>query len=186
PGVLAAFGLLAAAIEHHHARTWPGPVGEVDLAGVNRCLAELDEIGRARMRDEGVPATDVRVRYSADMRYVGQAYELEVPIRAPRRSWIPAATAASGRNDDDDSPNPRSHPARGPAQPARRHRRRDGADAAQERGVADREGRARRLGGPVQREGRDDRAGGRDSDPSWRPAVRRAAHRARVPAGRDA
>jgi len=83
PGVLAAFGLLAAAIEHHHARTWPGPVGEVDLAGVNRCLAELDEIGRARMRDEGVPASDVRVRYSADMRYIGQAYELEVPIRAP-------------------------------------------------------------------------------------------------------
>ena len=83
PGVLAAFGLLSAAIEHHHARTLPAPAGAVDLAAVNRCLAELDEAGRARMRAEGVPAPDVRVAYAADMRYVGQAYELEVPIRAP-------------------------------------------------------------------------------------------------------
>src|SRR3990172_5773075 len=49
PGVLAAFGLLAAAIEHHHARTlWAG-ADDVDLDSVNRCLAELDAAGRARM-----------------------------------------------------------------------------------------------------------------------------------------
>jgi N-methylhydantoinase A len=83
PGVLAAFGLLAAAIEHHHARTLPGPADRVDLAAVNRCLAELDAAGQARMREEGVPAVAVRVAYAADMRYVSQAYELEVPIAAP-------------------------------------------------------------------------------------------------------
>jgi N-methylhydantoinase A/oxoprolinase/acetone carboxylase beta subunit len=83
PGVLAAFGLLAASIEHHHARTLPARTDAVDLDAVNQCLAELDEAGRARMRDEGVPAGDVRVAYAADMRYVGQAYELEVPIAAP-------------------------------------------------------------------------------------------------------
>src|SRR6202008_457262 len=52
----------------------------------NRCLAELDAMGRERMREEGVPAGGVRVEYSADMRYVGQAYELEVPITAPLAS----------------------------------------------------------------------------------------------------
>jgi N-methylhydantoinase A len=83
PGVLAAFGLLGASIEHHHARTLPGRIDTIDLATVNRGLAELDGTGLARMRDEGVPAGEVRVRYSADMRYVGQAYELEVPIDAP-------------------------------------------------------------------------------------------------------
>ena len=83
PGVLAAFGLLAAAIEHHHARTLPGRADAIDLAAVNGCLAELDAAGRARMAEEGVPAADVRVVYSADMRYVGQAYELEVPVTAP-------------------------------------------------------------------------------------------------------
>ena len=84
PGVLSAFGLLAAAIEHQHARTLPGRADAIDLDAVNRCLAELDAAGRARMAEEGVPAADVRVAYSADMRYVGQAYELEVPC--PRRS----------------------------------------------------------------------------------------------------
>jgi N-methylhydantoinase A len=54
-----------------------------DLSDVNRCLAELDAAGRARMREEGVPPSAVRVTYAAEMRYVGQAYELEVPIAAP-------------------------------------------------------------------------------------------------------
>jgi N-methylhydantoinase A len=83
PGVLAAFGLLAAAIEHHHARTLHCRADDVDLEAVNRCLAELDEAGHARMREEGVPLSGVEVSYAADMRYVGQAYELEVAIDAP-------------------------------------------------------------------------------------------------------
>ena len=95
PGVLAAFGLLAAAIEHHHARTLQARTDVADLADVNACLAELDAAGRARMRAEGVPAADVRVTYAADMRYVGQAYELEVPIEAPVvRERVPDVLAA--------------------------------------------------------------------------------------------
>jgi N-methylhydantoinase A len=83
PGVLAAFGLLAAAIEHHHARTLQARTDAADLRDVNGCLADLDSAGRARMREEGAPEREVRVAYAADMRYVGQAYELEVPIAAP-------------------------------------------------------------------------------------------------------
>ncbi len=83
PGVLAAFGLLAAAVEHHHARTLQAHAEAVDLDAVNRCLAELDAAGRARMQEEGVPSADVRVTCAADMRYVGQAYELEVAVDAP-------------------------------------------------------------------------------------------------------
>ncbi|HEV8583797.1 MAG TPA: hydantoinase/oxoprolinase family protein, partial [Methylomirabilota bacterium] len=83
PGVLSAFGLLAAAIEHHHTRTLPGVVEQADLAAVNACLSELDAAGRARMHEERVPADAVQVAYEADMRYVGQAYELPVPITAP-------------------------------------------------------------------------------------------------------
>src|SRR6185312_394472 len=95
PGVLAAFGLLAAAIEHHHARTLQAPTGAADLDAVNRCLAELDAAGRGRMREEGVAAEQVRVAYAADMRYVGQAYELEVPIAVPVvRERMPELLAA--------------------------------------------------------------------------------------------
>ena len=95
PGVLAASGLLAAAIEHHHARTLQARTDAADLSAVNGCLGELDAAGRARMREEGVPAGDVRVAYAADMRYVGQAYELEVPITAPvEPARVPEIVAA--------------------------------------------------------------------------------------------
>ena len=83
PGVLSALGLLAAAVEHHHARTHPSVVEAADLTAVNALLRGLDAAGRAQMRDEDVPAAAVEVAYTADMRYVGQAYELPVPIPAP-------------------------------------------------------------------------------------------------------
>jgi N-methylhydantoinase A len=35
------------------------------------------------MAEEAVPLAEVRVAHGADMRYVGQAYELTVPIAAP-------------------------------------------------------------------------------------------------------
>src|SRR5262249_56233891 len=83
PGVLAAFGLLAAAIEHHHARTLQARTDAAELRDVNDCLADLDAAGRARMREEGAPAAEARGAYAADMRYGGQADELEGPIEVP-------------------------------------------------------------------------------------------------------
>jgi N-methylhydantoinase A len=95
PGVLAAFGLLAAAIEHHHARTLQARTDAADLGAINHCLDDLDTAGRGRMREEGVPAQEVRVAYAADMRYVGQAYELEVPIQVPvTAAGVPGIVAA--------------------------------------------------------------------------------------------
>ena len=94
PGVFSAFGLLAAAIEHHHAQTLACRVDQADLVAVNALLVTLNEVGYRRMREEEVPLREVRVAYTADMRYVGQAYELEVPIAAPLRSEdLPAVQA---------------------------------------------------------------------------------------------
>jgi len=46
------------------------------------------------LREEGVPLSGVEVSYAADMRYVGQAYELEVGIDAP---MSPARVASAVR-----------------------------------------------------------------------------------------
>src|SRR5262249_3579807 len=77
PGVLAAFGLLAAAIEHHHARTLQARTDVADLRDVNDCLADLDAAGRARMREEGAPAGGVRAGGAARRRSGGPARRLE-------------------------------------------------------------------------------------------------------------
>ena len=50
------FGLLAAAVEHHHARTHPSAGRGGRPRGRERAASrELDAAGRARMREEGVP-----------------------------------------------------------------------------------------------------------------------------------
>lgn len=80
PGVLSAFGLLVAAVEHSHARTAVQDMRRPDRVAISRILGELDAQGREKMRAERVPLEEVRVAFSADMRYVGQAYELAVPL----------------------------------------------------------------------------------------------------------
>jgi N-methylhydantoinase A len=71
PGVLSAFGLLVAAIEHAQSRTAVQDLRAPDCAAIRATLAELDAQGREKMRGERVPVEAVEVAFSADMRYVG-------------------------------------------------------------------------------------------------------------------
>ncbi|RMF92505.1 MAG: hydantoinase/oxoprolinase family protein [Nitrospinota bacterium] len=80
PGVLSAFGLLVANIEHEHARAFVALADQVDLEAMRRVLQELDALGRRKMERDRVPLTDVHIAHFADMRYQGQSYELTVPL----------------------------------------------------------------------------------------------------------
>lgn len=80
PGVLSAFGLLVANIEHHHARSTPMHANEVNLDALVRIFGELEKQGDMLMRREGAPPAMVEVGRLVEMRYVGQSFELEVPL----------------------------------------------------------------------------------------------------------
>jgi N-methylhydantoinase A len=80
PGVLSAFGLLVASIEHDHTRTFAVKVDEVDPEHLERLFVELERLGQEKMRRDRVPSEAIQVARYADLRYVGQSYELEVPI----------------------------------------------------------------------------------------------------------
>ena len=80
PGVLSAFGLLVANVEHDHSQTFAVKVDEMDFGRAEAVYAELDALGIEKMKKDHVPIDQVRVTRSADMRYVGQSYELEVPV----------------------------------------------------------------------------------------------------------
>jgi N-methylhydantoinase A len=54
-----------------------------DLDRLARLLTELDALCGARMEREGVAPQAVRVEHFLDIRYVGQSYELEVPLAGP-------------------------------------------------------------------------------------------------------
>jgi N-methylhydantoinase A len=80
PGVLSAFGLLVANIEHDQSRTFAVKADEADVERIVQVLAELDLLGQEKMQRDRVPAELVHVNHAADLRYVGQSYELEVPL----------------------------------------------------------------------------------------------------------
>jgi N-methylhydantoinase A len=81
PGVLAAAGLLAAPIEHEVSAAFPTPLAAFDLAALKRALAEVDAKAASLMRAERVELGEITVSYQADVCYIGQSYNLEIPIR---------------------------------------------------------------------------------------------------------
>ena len=80
PGVLAAEGLLEARIQCDRYRTFATRAQIADPASMDAAFEELEAAGRAEMSRDGVAADTIAVERFAEMRYVGQSYELEVPL----------------------------------------------------------------------------------------------------------
>ena len=86
PGVLSAYGLLNADMEMELAESYLRPVDDIDPRHLTGALESLRRRCVEIMQSDGLSTANVRVRYSADLRYVGQSYEITVPFReAPGR-----------------------------------------------------------------------------------------------------
>jgi N-methylhydantoinase A/oxoprolinase/acetone carboxylase beta subunit len=83
PGALSAFGLLVSRVEYDDALTVKVPADRAEPARLEEAFRRLEAAGLARMAGDGVAATEVVSTRSADMRYVGQSHELEVPLAGP-------------------------------------------------------------------------------------------------------
>ena len=81
PGVLSAYGLLNADMEMELAESYLLPADEIDNSHLTEALESLRERCVEIMRSDGLSTTNVQTRYSADLRYVGQSYEITVPFR---------------------------------------------------------------------------------------------------------
>jgi N-methylhydantoinase A len=82
-GVTAAIGLLAAEVRFDVARTYVRRLDAVDPAWLEAMYAEMAEQAIAVVREAAV-AGDVALVRSVDARYLGQGYELTVPVPAGR------------------------------------------------------------------------------------------------------
>jgi N-methylhydantoinase A len=78
-GVLSAAGLLMADYVHYRSRTERTRLDESAVALVQSVLTELAEEAAAYLDEVGVSGTR-RFEYIVEMRYVGQAFELSVPL----------------------------------------------------------------------------------------------------------
>ena len=101
PGVLSAFGLLVADVEHDQMETFACRADAVDLAGFEHTFEKLSELGQQKMRRDGVAAEKVEIRRQADMRYAGQSYELTIDVPPGGGEGVAAAVAAFHRRHKD-------------------------------------------------------------------------------------
>jgi N-methylhydantoinase A len=79
PGVFSAVGLLEAEIEHHLVRTFNRPLGDIDAAALSAGFALLEDEAAAMLREEGREAVPA-IERSLDVKYLGQSFELTVPM----------------------------------------------------------------------------------------------------------
>ena len=81
-GVTSTVGFLTAPLAFDFVRTSYGRLDELDWAAVNRIYAEMEGSGREILLGSGVPEAQISYVRSADVRYVGQGYEVRVPLPA--------------------------------------------------------------------------------------------------------
>jgi N-methylhydantoinase A len=79
-GVLSALGLLTADLVHHFVQTVLKPAEELDLAHVNAIYDGFRAEGRSRLREDGLDDEQIFFVPSMDLRYRGQAYEINLPV----------------------------------------------------------------------------------------------------------
>jgi N-methylhydantoinase A len=79
-GVASAFGATAMDIRHDLETFFYSPVEGVDLARLNQLYERLEEQGRALLAQEALAQDRVSVSRGAQMRYIGQSYEVETPV----------------------------------------------------------------------------------------------------------
>ena len=79
-GVMSAFGLLASPISHEMVKTDSVFVSDVCAATFARKFTSLSDEVCDYVRDAGVANEQITLRRRLDMRYVGQGYEIEVPL----------------------------------------------------------------------------------------------------------
>jgi N-methylhydantoinase A len=80
PGNFSAFGLLTSDLRHDYVRTYLTELRDADISRIRDLQSEMTDDGQQALLREGLTADSIRMIYSADMRYSGQAFELRVPI----------------------------------------------------------------------------------------------------------
>lgn len=100
PGVLSAYGLLVANVEHDQMETFASTASSVDRAAFEKAFERLTTLGQTKMEADNVAADQVEICRQADMRYAGQSYELTIDIPENPRDIIADAILAFHRQHE--------------------------------------------------------------------------------------
>ena len=87
-GVASAIGFLTAPAAFEYARTFIGRLEGTTLGELDRIYAELEEQGRQTLLEAGVSAGEMTFSRQADLRHVGQGYEIVVNLPYAQLSGV--------------------------------------------------------------------------------------------------
>jgi N-methylhydantoinase A len=82
PGHFSAYGMLVADLRRDFVKTWFTPLAEASFAAMEAIYAEMEQRGRAAVRQSEVAVSGIAVQRAADMRYVGQEHAVTVELAA--------------------------------------------------------------------------------------------------------
>src|SRR5262249_17377200 len=94
-GLLSAYGIGLADVTRHAQRGAYRPFTDEAQADVDRIFAELEATARAEVLAEGVPASQIEVRRSLDLRYQGLDAWLTIPEPWHDRRECPDGSVSS-------------------------------------------------------------------------------------------
>ncbi len=83
PGITNALGCVVADVRHDYVRTVNKPLSATADALIAGIYGEQSAEGRRTIEGEGVPITELRYVYSADMQFAGQSHILSVGVERP-------------------------------------------------------------------------------------------------------
>ena len=82
PGTFSAWGMLQTDLRHDFTMSFYHSVAAVDVKDLESSYNELEAEGKDSVLAEGVAEKDISYQRSADMRYTGQEYTINVPVAA--------------------------------------------------------------------------------------------------------
>ncbi|WP_369135352.1 hydantoinase/oxoprolinase family protein [Modestobacter sp. I12A-02662] len=80
PGNVSAFGLLTVDVRNDYVQTMVSRHADLDTAAVDAAFSALEEQAARALDAEGFDRRDQQMQRTADLRYVGQAFEVRVPV----------------------------------------------------------------------------------------------------------
>ena len=80
PGVTSALGLLMSDLRHDYVQTVLRNMDEVKVPELNTLFNNMESDAVKQMSREGIDKKDIQLIRLLDIRYLGQAYDLQVPI----------------------------------------------------------------------------------------------------------
>ncbi|OFZ91347.1 MAG: hypothetical protein A2V78_14955 [Betaproteobacteria bacterium RBG_16_64_18] len=100
--LFSAFGMFAMDPGEDHARSFVARAATLDIDAMNKLYEEMEKEARESFRAIGVPASDITLKRTADMRYVGQFHEVETAVPGGKltRKQLDATVATFSREHE--------------------------------------------------------------------------------------